>query len=483
MWGLGVWYRCDARSTSAQALALARQFRQDNLPCDVWGLEPGWQTQAYSCSYLWNTQNFPDPAGYIAQMKQLGMHINLWEHVFVHPHSPLYAPLQTYSGDNLVWNGLVPDLTCKEARQHYADYHRQNMADLGVTGFKLDECDNSDFIKSPWSFPEHSCFPSGLDGEQMHSILGLLYQQTILDVFAPSQKRTYSQVRSSGVGAAPLPFVLYSDLYDHRDFIHGVVNSGFTGLLWSPEVREAKSVEDLCLRIQSVIFSHQALINAWYIPNPPWWQIDREKNNANQRMEDFAQATAQVRKLFALRMSLLPYLYSAFARYRFEGLPPIRALVMDWPDDPAVRNIADQWMFGDNLLVAPLVAPETSRGVYLPQGKWFDFWTHAPLEGGQTIQVQPPLDQIPLYVRANTILPLADPVLSVQPDTPFSLTAWVFGDHPDPFELFEDDGETQQYQQGQYNRVKLTWDGKAPQVTRQGNFSGQRYHVAHWHKL
>src|SRR5690606_18415999 len=131
------------------------------------------------------------------------------------------------------------------------------------------------------SFPECAAFPSGLDGEQMHSLLGLVYQRAIHDAFEQANVRTYSSVRSSGAFASPLPFVLYSDQYDHRDFVRGVATCGVSGLLWSPEVRHADSHGDFIRRIQAVVLSPQALINAWYCKNPPWLQYDREKNNAD----------------------------------------------------------------------------------------------------------------------------------------------------------------------------------------------------------
>ncbi len=84
-------------------------------------------------------------------------------------------------------------------------------------------------------------------------------------------------MRSSGAFAAPYPFVLYSDLYDHRQFIRALVNAGFSGLLWCPEVRDAASEEDLIRRLQSVVFSPLAMVNAWYIRNPPWKQIERDQ--------------------------------------------------------------------------------------------------------------------------------------------------------------------------------------------------------------
>lgn len=481
LWGLGVWYRGEGKFSDKEALRLAGELRREHIPCDVFGLEPGWHTHSYPCTYLWNSEHFPTPDAFIADMKTLGYKLNLWEHVFVHPDAPFYEEIKPLSGDYPGMLGLVPDLTIKKAASLFADYHETALIDKGISGFKLDECDNSDFIGSPWSFPEHTIFPSGLDGEQMHSLLGTLYTRTMYRPFVQNNKRTYGQVRAAHALAAPFPFVLYSDLYDHRDFIRGVVNCGFSGLLWSPEVRSCDSSEDLVRRVQSVVFSPQALINAWFIPNTPWFQVNREKNIAGEAMPDRETATMLCRRYFEWRMRLLPYLYAAFARYRFEGLPPFRALVMDYPDDPEVRNIDDAYLMGDALLVAPMTAGQTQREVYLPAGVWYDFWTRQPIAGGQRHLIAAPLDTIPIFVREGSIVPLAEPVEWVGEDTVFQLEVLTFGAACTPFTLYEDDGVSFDFEQGHMNRITLTYDKDAgPAAVKTGGFLSSRYDVRSW---
>ena len=110
-------------------------------------------------------------------------------------------------------------------------------------------------------------------------------------------------------------------------------------------------------------------------------------------------------------MQLVPYLYSAFVRYHLEGTPPFRALVIDYPDDPQTWALDSQYLAGESLLVAPVVAGEHDREVYLPAGEWFDFWTGVTLQGGRRLNVSGPLDQIPVFVKAGTLLPFAQPTL------------------------------------------------------------------------
>lgn len=484
LWGLGVWYRVHGGFTQAETLALARSFRERGIPCDVLGLEPGWQTKTYSCSYRWSPERFPQPDAMTEELAGLGFKLNLWEHVFVHPTAPLHAALAPHSADYEVWGGLVPDLTRPPARAAFADYHEREFVCRGVSGFKLDECDNSDFIHFPWSFPEHAQFPSGLDGEQMHSLLGLLYQRTIHGLYRRNNRRTCCQVRSSHALAAPYPFVLYSDLYDHRDFLRGVVSAGFSGLLWSPEVRHAVSAADLVRRLQSVALSPQALINAWYIRNPPWFQVDTEKNNRGESMPGQDGLEAVCREVLRLRMRLLPLLYAEFARYRFTGLPPFRALALEWPEDTQTHTVDDQWLIGDGLLVAPLVAGQAEREVYLPAGDWYDLHSRQRLAGGCRHTVAPDLATIPLFVRSGTILPLAEPVTCVAPDTVFRITALRCGPNPAPCTLLEDDGVTFDYETGACNRVELSWDAvRGPRVVRRGRWPGRRYEIVGWEHL
>ncbi|MDR0719712.1 MAG: hypothetical protein LBF78_08765, partial [Treponema sp.] len=172
LWGLGNWYRNYGGADQEHVLKLAEQFRGDKIPVDVIGIEPGWHTHSYSCTYLWNKALFPEPEELLQELRNRGYHVNLWEHVFVHPTSELYKNLESCSGDYEVWGGLVPDLADTKVRDLFSGYHRENFVDKGVSGFKLDECDNSDFNPSNWSFPELSSSPSGLYGEQMHSALG-----------------------------------------------------------------------------------------------------------------------------------------------------------------------------------------------------------------------------------------------------------------------------------------------------------------------
>lgn len=466
-WGLGFWYRMDLQTTEKSGLALAREFREHKIPCDVLGLEPGWQTHAYPCTFVWNKDRFPDPAGFVREAGSMQYKVNLWEHAYTHPTSPVFKDLAPYAADYGVWGGLAPDFAAKEAREIFGDYHGKNLIDMGVSGFKLDECDNSDYTGG-WSFPECSAFPSGVDGEQMHNVFGLRYQMAIWDAFRKRGQATYNLVRSSGALATPYPFVLYSDLYNHRDFIRGLVNAGFSGLLWCPEVRDADSAEDLIRRLQSVVFSPLAMVNGWYIKNPPWKQLNHDKNNAGELMENWENMEARCREIIGWRMQLVPYLTAAFARYAEDGTPPFRALVLDAPHDKRLYGVDDQYMIGDRMMVAPLFAGEPSRKVVLPVGDWHDFWTGEAHKGGTELTVAASTERIPVYVKSGSIVPWADTGLYAGAPESRRITARVYGDGAMDCTLGS--GE---------NSLRLSWKNGRGSV--QGNHNG--YEVYAWKQI
>lgn len=476
-WGLGFWYRVQSEFNQDQVKQMGDYFRSSKIPCDVLGLEPHWQKHSYSCSYVWSDK-FPDPRQTIRDLKTNHFRINLWEHGFVHSSSPIHDALIPHSGDYLVWDGLVPDFIQPGARNIFGAFHKKEHVDIGVSGYKLDECDNSDFTGN-WSFPELSKFPSGADGEQTHCLFGLRYQDTILEAFNEKKEATYGLVRSSGAFAAPYPFVLYSDLYDHKTFIHAVAQAGFSGLLWTPEVRDAASNEDLIRRLQTVIFSPLAMVNAWYLKNAPWKQIERKANNDGNFANDWEKLEAQCRDIIELRMKLLPYIHAAFVQYKKKGIPPFRALIMDYPDDNAVINISNQFLVGDSMLVAPVVAGEQSRKIYLPKGDWYHFWSHEKYAGNKEYTLDVPLNIIPVFIKSGSILPLAKSTLHTDDPESWNITAWIFGKNESPAILYEDGGQFN----GELIKVEITWD----KLSKKGNLkrdktltNGNEYTITDW---
>jgi alpha-glucosidase/alpha-D-xyloside xylohydrolase len=193
------------------------------------------------------------------------------------------------------------------------------------------------------------------------------------------------------------------------------------------------------------------------------------ERNHNEVWSYSKQAEPILAKYLRLRYQLTPYTYSlAYGSYQ-TGAPFMRALFMDFPDDPNAADIPDEYMFGPAFLVAPVVEQgATSRQVYLPAGcDWYNYWTNERLEGGRTITAAAPIDTIPLFVRAGSIIPLGAPVLSAQQQQAIASVRVYPGADAD-FSLFSDDGVSYSYEKGAGSVTKLHWDEAAHQLRHEG---------------
>jgi alpha-D-xyloside xylohydrolase len=181
------------------------------------------------------------------------------------------------------------------------------------------------------------------------------------------------------------------------------------------------------------------------------------------------EAEPILEKYLRLRYQLMPYIYSlAYGTYQ-TGAPFMRALFMDFPNDPNVTGIRDEYMFGPAFLVAPVTEQgATSRAVYLPAGSdWYNYWTNERIHGGQTITAAAPIDTIPLFVRAGSIVPMGTAVLSTQEKQAIASVRVYPGSDAD-FTLFSDDGTTYAYEKGSGSITRLHWDDATHTLTHQG---------------
>ncbi len=193
------------------------------------------------------------------------------------------------------------------------------------------------------------------------------------------------------------------------------------------------------------------------------------ERNHNEVWSYGKQAEPILAKYLRLRYQLLPYTYSlAYGTYQ-NGAPFMRALFMDFGNDPNVSDIRDEYMFGPAFLVAPVTEQgATSRKVYLPAGcDWYNYWTNERLKGGQTITANAPIDTIPLFVRAGSIVPLGSPVQSAQQKQAIASVRVYPGANAE-FTLFSDDGTTYSYEKGGSTITKLHWDNARQQLTHEG---------------
>lgn len=465
-WGLGFVQRTKKLYTDKDVEREVNEFEAQGFPLDVIGLEPGWQSKAYPCTFEWDKTRFPAPADFVKAMAERNVRINLWTNPYVSPESDIYKEMYPLSGTHTVWCGIVPDFADARARDLFSGKFDKEHIGIGVSGYKIDEIDGYD----RYLWPDVATFPSGVSAEQMRQTYGLWVQRITTDIYRNYNRRTYGLVRGSNGGGSSFPYVIYNDYYSHKDFITALINSGFCGVLWTPEVRGSKTSEEWLRRFQSVVFSPMAMINAWSSGTKPW---------------SFPDVTDNIREYALLRMRMMPYWYTEFARYHFDGIPPFRALNLEAgfnPEQAAVegelkdadletnpylesvrKEIKDQYMAGEYLLVAPMFAGQTERTVVLPLGDWYDFYTGEYVGNGEKITVKPGLERIPVFVKDGGIIPMMDPLLHApKAGEKINLEIRHYGKAEGSYRLYDDDGETFDYENGAYSwrEIKVTRDRK-----------------------
>lgn len=442
LWGLGFWHRVHAAADETRVRREVSEFETRRIPLDVVGLEPGWMTKSYPCTFEWQRKRFPDPAGFVGDLLARGIRLNLWENPYISPESRLHETMFPLSASHMVWLGLVPDYTLQDARRALVEQHTREHTGIGISGYKIDEVDGYDV----WLWPDHASFPSGTPAPVMRQLYGLLMQDLVFKgLFKARNQRTYGLVRASNGAASGYPFAIYSDAYDLKEYITGMSAAGFAGVLWTPEIRSARDEHDWIDRMQLVAFSALAQLNAWASGATPW---------------HFEGAAATVREALELRMRLLPYLYSAFATYHFEGVPPIRPMAFE---DVALAGADDQFMFGPSILVAPFYGKGGwTRDIALPPGRWYDFHTGAFVGGGGRLSFRSESGRLPLLVREGAVIPmLKDAVTNTSRAYGQPLEVRHYGTAPGSFDLYEDDGRTFDYERGEYRIRRLSVEALA----------------------
>jgi len=451
-WGLGFTQRVKTLFNADSVKKEADAFREKGYPLDFIGLEPGWQSKSYPGTFEWDKTRFPDPAAFVKQMLDKHIRINLWMNPYISKNASFYKAITAYTGSHTVWTGEVPDFTIPEARKIFFGQLQKDQVAIGVSGYKIDEVDGYDY----YLWPDVATFPSGLSGEQMRQTFGVLAMRYSAEMYHQKNQRTYGLVRASNAGANSFPYVIYNDYYNHEDFITALINSGYAGVLWTPEARASKTAEEWVRRFQTVVFSPMAMINAWSSGTKPW---------------SYPEVAENIKQLALLRMQMMPYWYTEFAKYHFEGTPVFRGMNLEagfkqeikkdagnanLEENPYAeatsKEIKDQYMAGEYLLVAPLFTGQTTRKVVLPKGKWYDFYTGAFAGDGEVLTVTPGLGKIPVYVKDGAIIPMMPPLLHAPgAGEKVDIEIRHYGEKPGRYVLYDDDGETFNYEKGDYS--------------------------------
>lgn len=439
------------------------KFQQFKLPVDAFIFDFEWYTRTPDYTlpsagladfkdFSWNTNLFPDPTEQIASYKTQGVH-------FVGIRKPrmgndaTLAMVRKNHWDLARLSGRekFESRDVNFADPAFREWYISQMAPLlaaGVDGWWNDEGEATYTMYYYWNLAEKEALARYRPGARLW---------TVNRAFSPGLQRLGASAWTGDIKtswpvlqATPTSLLNWSLAglpYETCDI------GGFSGTP-SPELLSRWMEAGVFF---PVMRSHSELRQTPRFP----WLYGSDALNA-------------IRKALDLRYRLIPYYYSLAHETSQTGIPLMRPLIMEFPDDPRVANMSDEWLMGSSLLAAPILQPGDTRSVYLPEGKWYPFESNAPMDGERSVQVTASLDQIPVYVRAGTILPLG-PVIehtSQMPGGPLELEIYPGKDAT--FTLVEDDGLTTNYLHGQMLATTFNWNDATGKLTwtTTGDYSG-----------
>ena len=458
LWSFGHQQSHRTLASREEILAEAKTFRDKKLPCDTLiylgtGFCPsGWNTE--NGSFVWNSRVFPDPQAMLQRLHQENFKVVL--------HSVILT-------DKL--QGTVRD-ACDVTRfddtraSCHWDAHRKDFA-LGVDGWWPDEGD-----------------PLGIESRLVRN--RLYWEGPQID--RPNQ-RPFSLHRNGYAGMQRYASFLWSgDVYSTWETLKVqvpiAINTSLTGIpFWGTDIGGFVPTPEFTAELYLRWFQFGAFCTlfrshgrAWKLRLPWGWntgstgpaeinnydgaQLPQESQLHNDKVEPIC------RKYLEMRYRMLPYLYSAVRECTISGIPVMRALWLHYPGDPKAVACGDQYLWGRNVLVAPVVERDAStRLVYLPPGSWYDFWTGDRVEGGREINRAVDLETMPLYVKAGSILPLGPVKQYTNEPVDAPLTVKVYPGGDASFLLYEDDGASFNYRKGSWMGIAMTWSDQDRKLT------------------
>lgn len=432
---------------------IAQTFRAKGLPCDALILDLFWFQEMGDLAF--QPFDWPDPQDMIARLKDQGFRLVVIEEPYVTIKSRNYPEalakgylVKHYNGSVYTvdfWPGecALLDFSNPEARAWWAEKHRP-LLELGVAGWWTDLNEPTKHFQDMVHHAGPAAAVHNLTALSMHQAIFAAHQQ-----YAPHQ-RIFILSRSAFPGSQRYGAGLWSGDVDMtfaalRTQVALGMNVGLAGIpLWGSDIGGFGFAGECTPELYVRWFQFGAF--------SPLFRPHGDQSELREPWQFGPEVEAICRKYLTLRYRLLPYIYTAAHEACTTGMPLMRPLVLAFPTDPQVFNLSDEYLFGGDILVAPIVEEgATERVVYLPAGNWVDFWTDTIYTGSRSLTVPAPLDTLPLFIRQGTILPLG-PEMQYSwehPLDPLTLELYRGGDHADrAFVLYEDDGETTRYQTG-----------------------------------
>lgn len=419
-WTFGAWMSRISYSSQDEVLNTAKRLREEKFPFDVIHIDTNWFKEEWMCDWKFDIVRFPNPKEMCQKLKEIGFKLSLWQTPYITKRvkefkeaKKLNIVAKNHGAFKFFFQpAVVIDFSKKEAIKWYQE-KLKNLFKIGVNVIK------TDFGEAIEPHQRFSCY----NGREMHNLFPLLYQKAAFEITKQFFGNGIIWARSAYAGSQRYPVHWSGDSSSHFEemlsILRGGLSLGLCGFTyWSQDVGGFISSPTDFLYIRWTQFS---IFNSHirFHGNPPRF---REPWNYNKLAQEI------VRKFLNLRYKMLPYIYTEAQIASERGLPMMRPLVLEFQQDPTVFNIEDEFFFGRNILVAPILTKENKRMIYLPKGNWFDFWSFVKFKGSMWIEYDCPIDIIPFFIQEGSILPLG-PEMQFVEEKPFdSITLLIFPD-------------------------------------------------------
>jgi alpha-D-xyloside xylohydrolase len=482
-WAYGFWQCKNRYKTQEELLGIAHKYRELHIPVD--NIVQDWFWWVRKGEHVFNS-NYPDPKGMIEDLHRNHFHLMISVWPFFERGSKAYEEMDKrgWFVDRTKVAGFHPegmalyDATSPEARSYYWQLMNEALFKIGVDAWWLDTVEPETEAREENIQLGHKLAIGS--GDRYVNLYPLLTTGGVYEGQRASSdsKRVFILSRSAFAGNQRYSITAWSgDINSDFESLKRQIPAGLNFMLsgipyWTTDIGGFTSgnTNDPAYR---------ELFVRWFQYGAfcPVFRVHGTRtNNQNELWSYGPEAQTILMSYDRLRYRLMPYIYSIAWMTTSEGYTPMRPLVMDFLSDRRVHNIGDQFMFGPAILVNPVTEPRAlSRHLYLPPTKWYDFWTGSAIPGGQAIDAPAPLDRMPLYVRAGSILPMGPDVeyAAEKPADPIELRIYKGVDGS--FTLYEDENDNYNYEKGVYSTIPLHWDDARQTLTigeRQGSFPG-----------
>lgn len=446
-------------SSDQYVIELARKFRELGIPIDLLWLDSTWRIFGKeggkgATSFEWR-ETFKDPKGmfdslYAMNYQMVGLHLRPR-----FDNGEKLNLLDQARAKGLVYpepdnKGEFVNFFDQQSVDWWWDNGVKRVADLGAKFLKTDEGSAFGGLANE----SDKTGPTDEAAQRLHNVFPIAYAKAPYEKFQEfSAMRGLNHTREGYAGIQRYPFIFAGDWPSEWQYFEPVIkaglNIGLSGVgFWGHCMGGFEHVADPELYIRWVQFGMFSPIAMLFgMEHPQYkepWQYGEE-------------ALHNFKKYDSLRYALIPYIYSSSYQQYQSGIPLMRALPLHYQDDPNVYNITDQYLFGDALMVCPVITKGAkTRTVYLPQGTWYNYWTGEEYQGKQYIHVTTPLDTLPLFAKAGAIIPMQETMQYIGEKKVDELSFDIFPGVIGQFTLYADDGKSLDYQNGQFTTRTIT---------------------------